>query len=209
MCDTVILSAGLIPENELAMQAGIGLDQRTNGLIVDQYLQTSLAGVLACGNAKAVMDLADYVFQEGALAGENAARFIQNREMTPVKENGSNPMARGLPPAGSLTCILCPNGCQLIAKDGSITGNRCPRGVEFGRQECEQPRRSPTATLLTSDGALLPVRTDKPIPKGLVMDVMDFCKEQVVASGCRMGDILFTDVLHTGANIIACSSDCK
>lgn len=208
-CDTVILSVGLIPENELALQAGIDLDQRTNGLIVDQYLQTSLAGVFACGNAKAVMDLADYVSQEGALAGENAARFIQNREMTPVKGNGSNPMAKGLPPTGSLTCILCPNGCQLIAKDGNITGNRCSRGIEFGRQEYEQPRRSLTATVLTADGALLPVRTDRPIPKDLVLDVMDFCGQQVVASGHRMGDILFTDVLHTGANIIACSSEPK
>lgn len=204
-CDTLVLSVGLIPENELAQKAGVKLDQRTNGVLVDEYLQTNTAGIFACGNAKAVMDLADYVSEEGRLAGKNAARFLQGEPMEKRTRSYANPMAKGLPKEGSTTCILCPNGCQLEWTDGKIVGNRCPRGAAFGRQEREAPERSVTTVILTEAGTLLPVRTDKPVPKEMALDIIEFCKRQVVATECCLNDVLFENVLATGANIIACA----
>ncbi len=72
-CDTVVLSVGLIPENELSRAAGMELDGLTGGPVVDQYLQTSLPGVLACGNGLHISDVVDAVTEEGQRAGRVAA----------------------------------------------------------------------------------------------------------------------------------------
>ena len=74
-CDTLMLSVGLLPENELSRAAGIELSPITRGPIVDQSLQTSIPGVFACGNVLHVHDLVDYVSQEAAEAGKQAALF--------------------------------------------------------------------------------------------------------------------------------------
>ena len=76
-CDTLLLSVGLIPENELTRGAGIGMDGITGGASVDQYRQTSLPGVFACGNVLHVHDLEDYVSEEAALAGTSAAAHLR------------------------------------------------------------------------------------------------------------------------------------
>ena len=78
-CDTLLLSVGLIPENELTRMAGIIIDPVTNGAIVDEYRQTSRPGVFACGNVLQVHDLVDYVTQESQIAGEGAARYILSK----------------------------------------------------------------------------------------------------------------------------------
>ena len=76
-CDTLLLSVGLIPENELTRGAGIRMDGITGGASVDQYRQTSLPGVFACGNVLHVHDLVDYVSEEAALAGISAAAHLR------------------------------------------------------------------------------------------------------------------------------------
>ncbi|MBE6786200.1 MAG: FAD-binding protein [Ruminococcaceae bacterium] len=78
-CDTLLLSVGLIPENELTRMAGIIIDPVTNGAIVDEYRQTSRSGVFACGNVLQVHDLVDYVTQESQIAGEGAAKYILSK----------------------------------------------------------------------------------------------------------------------------------
>lgn len=83
-CDTLLLSVGLIPENELTRGAGIGMDGITGGASVDQYRQTSLKGVFACGNVLHVHDLVDYVSEEAALAGTSAAAHLRG-ELTEGK----------------------------------------------------------------------------------------------------------------------------
>ncbi len=75
-CDTLLLSVGLIPENELTRMAGIAIDPITSGAIVDEYRQTSRPGIFACGNVLQVHDLVDYVTQESQIAGEGAAKYI-------------------------------------------------------------------------------------------------------------------------------------
>ena len=77
-CDTLLLSVGLIPENELSKCAGIGLDRITNGAVVDQDRATEIDGIFACGNVLHVHDLVDYVSEEGERAGASAARFLRN-----------------------------------------------------------------------------------------------------------------------------------
>lgn len=79
-CDTVLLSVGLIPENELTRDAGIEMDARTNGAVVLENRETSAEGVFACGNALHVHDLVDFVTAESMAAGEAAADYVQNGE---------------------------------------------------------------------------------------------------------------------------------
>ena len=76
-CDTLLLSCGLIPENELSKSAGVEINPITSGPVVNDSLETSAPGVFACGNVLHVHDLVDYVSQEAGTAGKNAARYIQ------------------------------------------------------------------------------------------------------------------------------------
>ena len=75
--DTLLLSVGLIPENELSFNAGIEGDRRTNGLIVTESMETSVEGIFACGNVVHVHDLVDFVTQESKHAGFSAAKYIK------------------------------------------------------------------------------------------------------------------------------------
>lgn len=78
-CDTLLLSVGLIPENELTRAAGILMDPVTNGAVVDENCQTCVPGIFACGNVLQVHDLVDYVSEEAARAGEGAAQFVSGK----------------------------------------------------------------------------------------------------------------------------------
>ena len=79
-CDTVLLSVGLIPENELSRQAGVEIDRRTNGPVVYENMETSIPGVFASGNVVHVHDLVDFVTQESQRAGRAAALYAKNGE---------------------------------------------------------------------------------------------------------------------------------
>ncbi len=79
-CDTLLLSCGLIPENELTREIGAEMNRVTSGPNVDDKLQTNVEGVFACGNVLHVHDLVDYVSQEAALAGENAAAYVMGQK---------------------------------------------------------------------------------------------------------------------------------
>lgn len=76
-CDTLLLSVGLIPENELTKSAGVALDRVTNGAVVDQNRETGTDGIFACGNVLHVHDLVDFVSEEAAIAGESAAAYLR------------------------------------------------------------------------------------------------------------------------------------
>ncbi len=79
-CDTLLLSCGLLPENELSKSAGVRLDRVTGGPSVNDRLETSVPGVFACGNVLHVHDLVDYVSEEAARAGANAAAFVRGEK---------------------------------------------------------------------------------------------------------------------------------
>jgi len=76
-CDTLLLSVGLIPENELSVSCGIALDAATSGPVVNERMQTSIEGVFACGNAVHVHDLVDFVTEESIRSGKSAALYVQ------------------------------------------------------------------------------------------------------------------------------------
>ena len=75
-CDTLLLSCGLIPENELSRSCGVNLNPLTNGPKVDDRLETDIEGIFACGNVLHVHDLVDFVSAEAAVAGESAAGYV-------------------------------------------------------------------------------------------------------------------------------------
>ena len=85
-CDTLLLSVGLIPENELSRQVGVQLSPVTNGPKVNESLETNLPGVFACGNVLHVHDLVDYVSEEAVQAGRNAARYLLEGRSPEQKE---------------------------------------------------------------------------------------------------------------------------
>ena len=93
-CDTLLLSCGLLPENELSKSAGVELSQVTSGPVVNDSLETSVNGIFACGNVLHVHDLVDFVSQEAAAAGKNAAAYIKAGEkdvqaaMLPISPEG-------------------------------------------------------------------------------------------------------------------------
>lgn len=84
-CDTLLLSCGLLPENELSRSAGVELSPITSGPIVNDSLETNVDGVFACGNVLHVHDLVDYVSQEAAVAGKNAAKYIKEGKDSSAK----------------------------------------------------------------------------------------------------------------------------
>lgn len=81
-CDTVLLSCGLIPENELTLDAGAVMDEVTQGPIVNDRLETTERGIFACGNVLHVHDLVDNVSKEAQQAGAYAAEYIRNKKMS-------------------------------------------------------------------------------------------------------------------------------
>jgi NADPH-dependent 2,4-dienoyl-CoA reductase/sulfur reductase-like enzyme len=91
-CDTLLLSVGLIPENELSKSAGIALDNITGGPIVNESMETSVEGIFACGNAVHVHDLVDWVTEESKKAGKGAAKYIQGL----IKGNSKSVKLKGI-----------------------------------------------------------------------------------------------------------------
>lgn len=101
-CDALILSVGLIPENELAETLGVKLSRETGGPVCDQNRMTSVSGVFICGNAAHVFDLVDYVSQSGDTAGRNAARFSWGKHASSIPPEGQAASLAGEGQAASI-----------------------------------------------------------------------------------------------------------
>lgn len=84
-CDTVLLSVGLIPENELSKSAGISIDRGTGGPLVNEAMETDIEGIFACGNVLHVHDVVDYATQESRKAGRSAVKYIRNETVVKGK----------------------------------------------------------------------------------------------------------------------------
>lgn len=108
-CDTLLLSCGLIPENELSRQAGLEMDRVTSGPVVGDDLETSVEGVFACGNVLHVHDLVDYVSEEAARAGRQAARFVREPRKKEEKQDallkGENGVRYTIPQHLNVECM--------------------------------------------------------------------------------------------------------
>lgn len=106
-----------------------------------------------------------------------------------------------------LICIVCPKGCHLNVDEENgykVTGNSCPRGAEYGKIELTNPTRVLTSTVKIT-GAIhrrCPVKTDRAIPKVLMLKAMKKLDGVELASPVERGDIVIEDLLGTGANLI-------
>lgn len=106
-----------------------------------------------------------------------------------------------------LICIVCPKGCHLKVdtdRDYAVTGNSCPRGAEYGRSELIHPTRVITSTVRCLGGKSLrcPVKTDRPIPKEQIWDVMAALDTVCLTAPVALGQVVLADVCHTGANVV-------
>lgn len=216
-CDTLLLSCGLIPENELSEAAGAGMDPVTSGPVVNAGLQTTAKGIFACGNVLHVHDLVDNVSKEAAQAGAGAAAYIREgnsdfgeavRPKIPEKTKSVIPEGRD---AGrTLICIGCPNGCLVTVDknpDGSlsITGNTCKKGEEYARNEVTAPKRMVTSIVRVSGGEkpVVSVKTREEIPKGKIAECMEEIGRTVLKSPVALGQVVIADVAGTGVDIVA------
>ena len=216
-CDTLLLSCGLIPENELSESAGARMDPVTSGPVVNARLQTTAEGVFACGNVLHVHDLVDNVSKEAVEAGANAAAYVKEknkdwgeavRPKIPAKTKSVIPEGRD---AGrTLICLGCPNGCLVTVDknpDGSlsITGNTCKKGEEYARNEVTAPKRTVTSIVRVSGGKnpVVSVKTKEEIPKEKIAACMEEINRTALKAPVSLGQIVIADVAGTGVDIVA------
>ncbi|MDI9482247.1 MAG: DUF1667 domain-containing protein [Bacillota bacterium] len=115
-----------------------------------------------------------------------------------------------MPEKRELVCINCPIGCLMeVTLDGdtinSVKGYKCKRGLEYARAECTNPVRIVTSTVKVRNGCLpvVPVKTEKPIPKRMILDCMKEINRCCVKAPVKIGDIIVENLLGTGINIVA------
>lgn len=109
-----------------------------------------------------------------------------------------------------LTCIVCPLGCRLevCIDDGkvqSVAGNGCKKGINYAQAECTNPVRTLTTTIRVDGGIspLISVKSQKSIPKDMLLDCMKCISNTVVHAPVRINDVVISNILNTGINIVA------
>ncbi|MCR5107337.1 MAG: FAD-dependent oxidoreductase [Lachnospiraceae bacterium] len=243
-CDTLLYSVGLIPENELTRKLGAVIDKKTNGPVVNKALEIDGKGVFACGNVLHVHDIVDRVSKEAVNAGRNAALYLRgelDRENAEgFIESAEKNVYRPGESDDKLTCIKCPNGCELTVRrmeDSTleVTGNKCPKGLAYAKEEFTHPVRTLTSTVPLYDpsegisvgtseeayeGATagvsdrvpvgeyvgtLSVKSREEIPKELLKDCADALRDVRITAPVSVGDVVLENVAGTGVDIVATS----
>lgn len=175
-CDTLLLSVGLIPENELSVGAGVELDPRTRGAVVDQSLQTGVPGIFACGNVLHVHDLADNVTTESERAGAAAAAWALGNDGTEAEMEDA-----------SCKLTVSPAGIAGYALPGRITAVGLTK-VNF---RVRRPVDAARVRILADDEELFAgkVRAFKPsvmesfpLPAKVIQQALDLGASEIVLS---------------------------
>ena len=177
-CDTLIISCGFIPENEISRSAGITIDRTNGGAKTDEFFQTDIDGIFACGNALHLHDTIDSLTEEAIVVGKNAAEHIKGNK-------------------DASTSVL-PNK-RLISMIKKVVANRKPK------VKTQDPTGILTSTVKISSkiSKLLPVKTDKPIDKSKFFDAMKQISQIKVKAPIKAGDIIEGDFIEQGTNLIA------
>ena len=105
-----------------------------------------------------------------------------------------------------LTCIVCPRGCRLTIDDNlNVTGNSCPRGAQYAKDEMTNPKRMITSIVRVKnrENLMVSVKTSASIPKGKIFDILEEIAKVSVDAPIHIGDVLIKDVLGTGSDIVA------
>lgn len=182
-CDTLLLSVGLIPENELSVAAGVELDPRTRGAVVDQNLQTGVPGIFACGNVLHVHDLADNVTTESERAGAAAAAYALG-------------CGAGADAGAAGTSCAADAGCQLTVSPAGIAGYALPGrittvGLTKLNFRVRRPVDAARVRILAGDEELFAgkVRAFKPsvmenfpLPAKVIQRALDLSVSEIVLS---------------------------
>lgn len=223
-CDTLLLSCGLIPENELSRKAGISIDPKTGGPFSSDVHETSIPGIFACGNVLHVHDLADNVTKEAIEAGKAAALYVSGEAPSTSGQAIHNPkifpgkVVKPLTqPAGEnsldgdaavhrMTCIICPRGCSLtvtLGDDPKVTGNACPRGEAYAIAEISHPMRTLTTTIRVrkEDGTIgrISVKSKGEIPKQEIFDLAGKIHKTIIDAPVSVGDEILPGVIATSS----------
>ena len=109
-------------------------------------------------------------------------------------------------------CIVCPRGCHVtVDEQGVITGNECKRGITYVETEMNAPTRILTTTVRTVYPEIprVSVKTDQPIPKGLIYEAMDIINQVVIDKPMKIGEIVVKNILGTESNIVLTKSCLK
>ena len=214
-CDTLLLSCGLIPENEITRRLGAEIDRKTNGPVVDECLEIDNKGVFACGNVLHVHDIVDHVSQEAVHAGRNAVEYVKTGhcEKAPGKgiiESAAKNVYRPGEQEDKITCICCPKGCEMTVgknENGELTvsGNSCPNGYKYAMQEMTAPVRTLTSTVRVRAGAYaqVPVKSKQAVPKEIIVNCMRELADIEVAAPVKVGDLILKNIAGSGIDIIA------
>lgn len=203
-CDTLILSVGLIPEEDM---------------IEDRH-----SGVFLCGNSLYVHDLVDDVTLEGEMVAGQVESFLlklasgQKPDETRYSYPGIDTMrkkraellkrkkdvARKKAETGAktITCIMCPNGCEITY---DLNGGMCGKGPEYVKNEILNPKRTLTSSVKVTGGAipLASVKTTGSIPKEKLRDAMKLINELAVEAPVELGQIISKDFMEEGIDLVA------
>lgn len=104
-----------------------------------------------------------------------------------------------------MTCLLCPRGCLLtVDDDGTVSGNYCPRGLIYAKQEMSEPKRMLTFSVkIENEQGPLPVKTSNSIPKDKIFDVVEYLKTVTVSKPISFNQVIVSNVLGLGVDIVA------
>ncbi len=105
-----------------------------------------------------------------------------------------------------LICIVCPRGCHLVVDDNlNVSGNNCPRGAIYAKNELTHPTRTLTSTvrIISKEEVALPVKSDNPLPKEKIFDAMKLINKTCVKAPIRIGDIIIEKIFGLDVNIVA------
>jgi CxxC motif-containing protein/thioredoxin reductase len=203
-CDTLVLSVGLIPE--------------------DDMIEEKHRGVFLCGNSLYVHDLVDDVTLEGEMVASQVESYLMKLEagQAPDETRFSYPgietmrrkrgellkrkkeTARKKSESGTrtITCILCPNGCEI---DYDLNGGMCGKGPEYVKNEILDPKRTLTSSVKVAGGSipLVSVKTTGTIPKDRIREAAAAVSRLAVEAPVALGQIIAKDFLETGVDLIA------
>ena len=109
-------------------------------------------------------------------------------------------------------CIVCPRGCHItVDDDGTISGNKCIRGIDYVKTEMTSPKRIVTSTVKTIFKELprVSVKTDKHVPKNKIMEIMKELSKVIITEPMERGSIIIENIMNTGSNIVLTRSCMK
>lgn len=192
-CDTVLLSIGLIPENELSKKAGIELNPITNGPKVDNALETSVKGIFACGNVLHVHDLVDQVTKEAEDAGMYAAEYAAEQKSAEAEIS------------------VVPEGLVRYTVPTKIASGRTP--VTKIKFRVGRPVKSAKIRITSGDQVIFESKKAKKFVPSIMENVnltaaqlADVQNEIEVTAPVKMGDVIKADLAGTSVDLVACKT---